>query len=52
MRAKKRGNIDPMYASEMKVDPESVIITAEIDAAKGRDVAIVYIPGAYMKIFT
>ena len=48
----KRGKIDPMYASEMKVHPESVTITAKIDAAEGRDVANVDIPGAYMKSFT
>ena len=45
---KKKENIESKDATSTTVLAESVMLTATIDALKGRDVAMLEIPGAYL----
>ena len=47
-RRNQREKIEPKAATSPTVSTETVMLTATINALEGRDVAVVYIPGAYL----
>ena len=49
MGLKKREKIEPKDSTSPTVSTEAAMLTATIDALEGRDVAVVEIPGAYMR---